>query len=191
MLGVICKLDVEKVYDNVNWNFLMYLLKWCGFSKKWRRWIMWCISTIKFSILINGTPIDFFGSTMGVCQGNSLSPLLFDVVMEVLSCLLDATTMLEQFSGFSVGNLAGTLLTVSHLLFADETLNFCDVDSHHLAALRGILTRFEVVSGLKINLLKLELVPIGNVPNIWAFHWMLLIKRRQLGTLFWRRWSIV
>ena len=152
---------------------------------------MWCISTIKFSILINGTPIDFFGSTMGVCQGNSLSPLLFDVVMEVLSCLLDATTMLEQFSGFSVGNLAGTLLTVSHLLFADETLNFCDVDSHHLAALRGILTRFEVVSGLKINLLKLELVPIGNVPNIWAFHWMLLIKRRQLGTLFWRRWSIV
>ena len=85
---------------------------------------MWCISTIKFSILINGTPIDFFGSTMGVCQGNSLSPLLFDVVMEVLSCLLDATTMLEQFSGFSVGNSASTLITVSHLLFADDTLIF-------------------------------------------------------------------
>ena len=66
MLGVICKLDVEKVYDNVNWNFLMYLLKRCGFSKKWSRWIMWCISTIKFSILINGTPVDFFGSTRGV-----------------------------------------------------------------------------------------------------------------------------
>ena len=35
--GVICKLDIEKAYDYVNWNFLMYLLKWCGFSKKWRR----------------------------------------------------------------------------------------------------------------------------------------------------------
>jgi len=45
-------------------------------------------------------------------------------------------------------------------------LIFCDADSHHLAALRGILARFKVVLGLKINLLKLELVPIGNVPNM-------------------------
>ena len=35
--GVICKLDIEKAYDQVNWNFLMYLLKRCGFSEKWRR----------------------------------------------------------------------------------------------------------------------------------------------------------
>ena len=40
MTGVICKLDVEKAYDHVNWNFLMYLLKQCGFSENWRRWIM-------------------------------------------------------------------------------------------------------------------------------------------------------
>jgi len=85
---------------------------------------MWCISTIKFSILINGTPVDFFGSTRGVRQGDSLSPLLFDIVMEALSCMLDAIAILGQFLGFLVGNLAGTLLTVSHLLFADDTLNF-------------------------------------------------------------------
>ena len=83
--------------------------------------------------------------------------------MEALSCMLDAAAMLGQFSGFLVGNSAGTLLTVSHLLFADDTLIFCDTNSHHLAALRGILARFEVVSGLKINLLKSKLVPIGNV----------------------------
>ena len=38
--GVICKLDVEKAYDHMNWNLLMNLLKRCGFSEKWRRWIM-------------------------------------------------------------------------------------------------------------------------------------------------------
>ena len=44
--------------------------------------------------------------------------------MEALSCMLDAIAILGQFLGFLVGNLTGTLLTVSHLLFADDTLNF-------------------------------------------------------------------
>jgi hypothetical protein len=57
---VICKLDVEKAYHNVNWNFLLYLLDRCGFFKKLRRWISYCISTVRFSILINGGPEGFF-----------------------------------------------------------------------------------------------------------------------------------
>ena len=35
--GVLCKLDIEKAYDHVNWDFLMFLLQQCGFSDKWRR----------------------------------------------------------------------------------------------------------------------------------------------------------
>ena len=155
---VICKLDVEKACDHVNWNFLMYFLKWCDFSEKWRRSIMWCISTIKFSILINGTPVDIFGSTRGFHQEDPLSLLLFYIVMEVLSCMLDAAAMLGPLSSFSVGNSAGMLLTVSRLLFANDTLIFCNVDSYHLATFCGILAKFEVVLGLKINLLKSELV---------------------------------
>jgi len=37
--GVVCKLDVEKVYDHVNWNFLLYVLKRTGFGVRWMRWI--------------------------------------------------------------------------------------------------------------------------------------------------------
>jgi hypothetical protein len=37
--GLLCKLDLEKVYDHVNWDFLLYLLQRCGFGEKWRAWI--------------------------------------------------------------------------------------------------------------------------------------------------------
>ena len=87
--GVLCKLDVEKAYDHVSWDFLMYMLQRCDFSEKWRKWIRYCISTVKFFILINGSPFDFFGSSRGFRQGEPLSSLLFDIVMEALSRMLD------------------------------------------------------------------------------------------------------
>ena len=59
------------------------------FLKKWRKWIKYCISTVKFSIMINGSPFDFFGSSRELRQGDPLSPMLFDIVMEALSCMLD------------------------------------------------------------------------------------------------------
>jgi hypothetical protein len=72
--GVLCKLDVEKAYDHVNWDFLLYLLQRCGFPIRWRNWIRFCISTARFSILINGFPSGFFASSRGLHQGDPLPP---------------------------------------------------------------------------------------------------------------------
>ena len=47
---------------------------------------------------------------------------------------------------------------VSHLLFADDTLIFCDADSDQISNLRYVFSWFEVCSGLKINLSKSEIV---------------------------------
>ena len=57
--------------------------------------------------------------------------------MEALSRMLDVVAILGQFSDFSVGNSTSTLLSVSHLLFVDDTLIFCDANSNHIAVLRG------------------------------------------------------
>ena len=68
--GLLCKLDIEKAYDYIDWKFLLYLLKRCGFSEKWCSWIECCISIVHFSVLINGTPSGFFRSSRGVRQGD-------------------------------------------------------------------------------------------------------------------------
>ena len=85
---VICKLDIEKAYDYVNWEALLDLLKRMGFGLRWCRWIHTCISTVQFAVLVNGAPVDFFGSSRGLRQGDPLSPLLFLVMMEVFSKMM-------------------------------------------------------------------------------------------------------
>ena len=140
---VVCKLDVEKAFDHMNWGFLMYMLQQCGFSDKWRKWIMCCISMVKFSILINGSPSNFFGNNRGFRQGDPLSLCCSLMLMEALSRMLNMAAFAGQFSGFSIGSLPSTSSMVSHLLFANDTLIFCDVDPNQLATLKVILTRFE------------------------------------------------
>jgi hypothetical protein len=47
-LGVLCKLDIEKAYDHVIWEFILYLLRRCRFMEKWRSWIAHCISSVQY-----------------------------------------------------------------------------------------------------------------------------------------------
>ena len=64
--GVLCKLDLEKAYDHINWDFLLIVMQKMGFGEKWAGWISWCISTASFLVLINGSPTCFFQSTRGL-----------------------------------------------------------------------------------------------------------------------------
>ena len=166
ILGVLCKLDVEKAFDHVSWDFLMYMLQRCGFSEKWRKWILFCISIVRFSILISGSLKDFFRSSRGLCHGDPFSPLLFVIVMEALRRLLDGVVLASHILGFTVGTRSNTPLMVTHLLFADDTLIFCDASASQVEYLREILASFEVVLGLHINLAKSVLVPVGKVTNM-------------------------
>ena len=117
------------------------MLERCGFSNKWRRWISFCLSTVRFSILINGTPHGFFGSSRGLRQGDPLSPLLFVLVMEAVDRMLDKVVHEGRLLGFSVGVPVSTRrsLMVSHLLFANDTLIFCDANIDQMLILRMVL----------------------------------------------------
>ena len=78
--------------------------------------------------MINGSPCGFFESSRVWRQGDPLSPLLFVLVMEALGRMLDKVVHDGYMSGFGVGRLEGRSLAVSRLLFADDTLIFCDAD---------------------------------------------------------------
>ena len=71
--GILCKLDIEKAYNHVNWNFLWVVLEKTSFGHKWIKWFNWCISIDKFSVLINETFVGFFHISRGLRQGDPLS----------------------------------------------------------------------------------------------------------------------
>ncbi|WJZ83279.1 hypothetical protein VitviT2T_002974 [Vitis vinifera] len=164
--GILCKLDIEKTYDNVDWSFILTVMKKMGFGEKWLGWIKWCISTASFSVLINGTPKGFFQSSRGLRQGDPLSPYLFVIAMEVFSSFLKRAVDNGYISGCQVKgrNEGGT--QISHLLFADDTLVFCQASQDQLTYLSWLLMWFEAASGMRINLDKSELIPVGRVMDI-------------------------
>jgi len=86
--------------------------------------------------------------------------------MEALSELINKACEVGLLKGFHVGNSQSLGLLVSHLLFADDTLIFCSPCESDLGYLRCILLFFEAMSGLRVNLSKSSLIPIGEVSYI-------------------------
>nr|KYP57260.1 Transposon TX1 uncharacterized [Cajanus cajan] len=82
------KVDYEKAYDSVNWEFLLYMLRRLGFDTKWIQWIRACLESAHVSVLINGSPSEEFKMSRGLRQGDPLSPFLFTIVVEGLTGLM-------------------------------------------------------------------------------------------------------
>lgn len=101
--GVVCKLDLEKAYDHVNWDFLDYILLRMDFGVKWRCWMFYCIRSVNYLVLVNGCPVGYFRSSRGLRQGDPLSPLLFIMVTEVLSKMIRRAAV-EYIPGFVIGS---------------------------------------------------------------------------------------
>jgi hypothetical protein len=89
-----------------------------------------CIS----SVLVNGSPTSIFSSSRGLSQGDTLSPLLFVIVMEALGRMI----FVAVSGGLLLGRTMGIGIAISHLLFADGALIFCGANPNHLHNLWGL-----------------------------------------------------
>jgi hypothetical protein len=75
--SLVLKLDLQKAYDSINWDMLRMILLQIGMGQNMTNWIMSCVVSTTFSVLINDKATDFFKSGQGKRQGYPLSPLLF------------------------------------------------------------------------------------------------------------------
>uniref|UniRef100_A0A2N9F7C8 Reverse transcriptase domain-containing protein n=1 Tax=Fagus sylvatica TaxID=28930 RepID=A0A2N9F7C8_FAGSY len=169
--GVICKLDIEKAYDHVNWSCLLHLLERMGFGRRWRLWIESCISSVQFSVLVNGSPEGFFSCSRGLRQGDPLSPLLFLLVMEVLSRMLRKVEEEGLIRGFRAGSNAAEGLCISHLLYADDTILFCDADVGPIGEVQNIAELADSlcchIGGLPLSYLGMPLGASYKAVAVW------------------------
>ena len=96
------KLDISKVYDRVEWNFLRGIMEKLGFPETWVDRVMGCVTTAQFLVLINGTPYGNFSPSRGLRQGDPLSPYLFLLCTEGFTSLLQKSELEGRIKGVSV-----------------------------------------------------------------------------------------
>ncbi|RVX00254.1 putative mitochondrial protein [Vitis vinifera] len=173
--GVVFKIDFEKAYDHVKWDFLDHVLEKKGFSPRWRKWMSGCLSSVSFAILVNGSAKGWVKASRGLRQGDPLSPFLFTLVADVLSRMLMRAEERNMLEGFRVGR---NRTRVSHLQFADDTIFFSNSREEELQTLKSLLLVFGHISGLKASgwpILYLGL-PLGGNPKACGF-WDPVVER--------------
>lgn len=93
---------MAKAYDRVSWLFLTKVLRKMGFGEIFIDMVFRLVSSNWYLVLLNGQPNGFFKSSRGIKQGDSVSPTLFILVVEVLGRALDALFDNPNFIGFGM-----------------------------------------------------------------------------------------
>lgn len=152
------KVDFDKAFDSLSWDFLDSVMNQMNFDWKWRRWIRGCLSSAKASVLVNGAPTKEFDISRGVRQGDPLAPFLFIIAMEGLHVSLEKACELHYFRGISFSK---ENVSLSHLMYADDVTFVGEWSEMNIVNLNRILRCFFLASGLKVNLHKSKVFGVG------------------------------
>jgi hypothetical protein len=119
-----------------------------GFHRRWVQMIMRLVTTVSFQVLFNGGKLREFLPTRGVRQGDPISPYLFLLAAEGLSCLLKRHSLSPELHGLGV---ARSVPAVSHLLFADDSLFLFKADTESAGRVQQLLDLYCMASGQRVN----------------------------------------
>ncbi|WCJ39802.1 RNA-directed DNA polymerase (reverse transcriptase) [Euphorbia peplus] len=159
---MLIKIDLEKAYDRLDWNFIEDTLQCAGFNQTWSKNIMNCISSPKLSIIWNGRTLEQFVSSRGIRQGDSISPYIFVLCMDRLSHLINAEVDKGNWKPIKISQ-RGPLL--SHLFFADDLILFAEASLDQISIIKSVLDTFCACSGQRTNLAKSSIYFSKNVDS--------------------------
>ena len=158
------KIDISKAYDRINWNFLKVVLLSMNFGTTLVNWIMKCVSTIQYSLLVNGSHSKPFHPSRGIRQGDPISPYLFLFCANTLSLALTKEENQKNLKGVKIGRNG---FSFTHILFAEDSFIFFQNDNRSLTALKKTILWYCSLFGQSINFNKSELFCSLNIdPDI-------------------------
>ncbi|GAB2276249.1 hypothetical protein Dimus_039182 [Dionaea muscipula] len=137
------------------------------FPQQYTNWIMQCVSTVTYSISLNGQMFGFFNGKRGLRQGDPLSPYLFVICLEFLSRTLK---QLHSTPGFSFHPKCKEL-NITHLAFADDLILLSRADLQSVNMILNCLKHFSARSGLCVSLAKSRFFGAG-IDDTLAAHIM-------------------
>lgn len=169
------KIDFEKAYDRVDWNFLSLTLSEFGFPPVIISLIMSCITSSTLALKWNNEKLDSFAPNRGLRQGDPMSPYLFLLCMEKLALLIQEKVDTRNWLPIKVSSNGPP---ISHLFFADDCLLFVRAKSSQVRMVKDVLDAFCLASGMKINLQKSRFLPSNNLnrAKIRKFESMIEVK---------------
>ncbi|XP_056690403.1 uncharacterized protein [Spinacia oleracea] len=142
------KIDLEKAYDRLEWNFIRFCLARKGFDRNSTDLILNCIASPATSIIVNGKPSPSFKTTRGIRQGDPISPYVFIICMEYLADMISEAASKENWKPFY---LKRNGIPITHLMFADDLRLFGDTSAKTLSGMKEVLRNFWDCSGQKMN----------------------------------------
>lgn len=145
--ALMLKIDLVKAYDQVNWDFLRLMLLQIGLPRIVINWIMACVMSANYFVLINGNPTPFFKSYRGLRQGCQLSPLLFLLVIEGLSRLIVGAKNEGKVKGIHFSKS----FSITHLLFVDDVMMFGTNSIEAWVAFSNIILLFCTAVGMQFS----------------------------------------
>ena len=154
---------MSKTYDRVDWTFLKVVLTVMKFETRWIQWIMECVTSMSYTLLVNGTLASSFKPSQGLRQGDPLSLYLFLFCANILSIALLQAERHKQLQGVKIGRNG---LSFTHLLIADDSLLFFKNDNRPVNNSRAILDWYCSISSQKINLAKSDLYCSPNMAAV-------------------------
>ena len=157
--ALLLKLDIAKAFDSISWEYIFELLQKMGFPARWRDWIALLLSTSSSSCLLNGSPGASIMHRRGLRQGDPLSPYLFLLAAEGLSCLLKAGAGVRGIT------VAPNAPEVNHLLFADDSLLFFEATDASATRIEELLRIYCNASGQRVNMDKSSIFFSKGVPD--------------------------